>query len=161
MDGMRLLLPTAEFNSYFLLRHNAIHFTVDGITIRHLLDWATFVMRYNKDINWEALYEFAEVTKMDKFLCCMNAICIDDLGFKPDLFPARNRDEVLKKRILNDILHSEFDEEIPDRHSHFLKYCYVKTKRLWANRWKSRITNTDSFLSELICYASNRLKEDL
>lgn len=161
MNGKRLLLPTAEFNSYFILRHNAIHFIVDGITIRHLLDWATFVARYSMDINWDALNKFAEENNMDKFLNCMNAICIDFLGFKTESFPVRNRNEALEKRILNDILHSEFDEEIPDRHRHFAKYCYVKTKRLWANRWKSKITNTDSFLSEFICYAKNRIKEDL
>lgn len=157
----QLLLPSAEFNSLFLLRHSAIHFFVEGIIIRHLLDWATFIVRFTEEIVWNDLFKFAEKNNLDKYLSCLNAICVDYLGFNSAMFPVRNLDKKLESRIIRDVLNKEFDEEIPDRHEHFFKYCFVKTKRLWANRWKSQITNTDSFLSALVCYAKNRVKEDL
>lgn len=161
VQGKRVLLPTPDFNAHFLLRHNAIHFTVEGITIRHLLDWATFVKQYSDEIDWNELYEFAKKNDMDVFLSCLNAICIDYLGYDSQLFPIRKKYAKLEKRIVNDVLSSEFNDVIPDRHRQFVKYCYVKTKRLWANRWKSRITNSDSFVSELFHYAKNRVKETI
>lgn len=161
IKGMRLLLPSVEFNSLFLLRHSAIHFFVEGIVIRHLLDWATFIVRYSEEIDWDVLYKSAKKNNMDKYLSCLNAICVDYLGFNPEQFPIRKKNEELKIRVIEDILNKEFDEEIPDRHKHFLKYCFVKTKRLWANRWKSQITNTDSFVSAFLGYAKNRIKENL
>lgn len=161
IKGKRLLLPSAEFNSLFLLRHSAIHFFVEGIVIRHLLDWATFIVRYSEEIDWDSLYRYSTENNFDRFLSCINAICVDYLGFNPKQFPVKNKNEELEGRVIGDILNKEFDEKIPDRHKHFFKYCFVKTKRLWANRWKSQITNTDSFVSAFLGYAKNRIKEDL
>lgn len=159
--GQRVLLPSVAFNSCFILRHNAIHFAIEHITLRHLLDWATFVKKYNSDIKWDDVFAFAKRSNTEVFLNCQNDICVQYLGFDKNLFPVRTRYPELTKRIIADILQPEFDDEAPDMRKDFMGYCMVKTKRLWANRWKSRITNSDSFGSSLLFYGVNRIKETI
>lgn len=159
--GQRVLLPSVAFNSCFILRHNAIHFAIEHITLRHLLDWATFVKKYNSDIKWDDVFAFAKRSNTEVFLNCQNAICVQYLGFDENLFPVRAHYPELNKRIIADILQPEFDDEAPDMRKDFMGYCMLKTKRLWANRWKSRITNSDSFGSSLLFYSVNRIKETI
>lgn len=159
--GQKVMLPSATFNSCFILRHNAIHFAIENITVRHLLDWATFVKRYSSDIDWDQVFAFSKRSNTDVFLNCQNAICVQYLGFDKALLPVRSDYPELTKRIMADILQPEFDEEAPDMRKDFIGYCKVKTKRLWANRWKSRITNSDSFGSSLLFYSVNRIKETI
>lgn len=159
--GNPVRLPSAAFNSCFLLKHNALHFAVERITLRHLLDWATFVQNNSTSINWDHVYSFASRSHSDVFLNCQNAICVQYLGFSQSLFPIRKEYPELTNRILADILHPEFDEVAPNMKLDFINYCKVKTKRLIANRWKSEITNSDSLISTFFYYGINRIKESI
>ena len=159
LNGKSLLLPSDSMNSLFLLRHMSIHFCVDGITIRHLLDWATFVERHSVD--WNALLQFAAQTNSLVFLNSINTICRDLLGYCEDLFPVNHQDNTVASRIIRDIFSPEFSDDIPSLDSNLVKYGVVKSKRLWHNRWKSKITNTDSFISQILCYSINRIKESV
>lgn len=95
---------------------------------------------------------------MHIFLDCQNAICVNELGFSPEHFPVRKSRPELEKRIFNDIISPEFNEDAPDMRQNFLKYCYVKTKRNFANKWKYDITYKESFYSILFRFAWNRIK---
>lgn len=160
VNGIKVLLPSAQFNSVFLLRHNSGHFAIDRITIRHILDWANFVTKYYDDIDWDFLYSYAKKTNMHKFLDCQNAICVDYLGYSKELFPIKRVDRKLELRILHDILKPEFEVPIPSMRDHFIRYCVVKTKRLWQNRWKYRIVNKDNLVMTFIRLGINRLKDN-
>lgn len=157
-NGNTVLLPSPNLNAYFLLRHSSGHFATENITLRHLLDWGFFVEKYHGEIDWDALYANAKEKNMHVFLDCQNAICVNELGFPPDIFPIRERHPELEKRIFNDILYPEFQEIAPDMKKHFVKYCYVKTKRHLANKWKYDITYKEHFLSILSRFAWNRIK---
>lgn len=159
--GNKVKLPSPKFNAFFILRHNAIHYAIESINIRHLLDWAMFVKKYRNMLNWDEIYEFAKLSHTDVFLNCQNEICIKYLGFPTEWFPIRHAYEDLTKRIIADIFEPEFNENAPNMYKHFIGYCKVKTKRLWANRWKSQITNSDSFASAFISYGINRIKETI
>lgn len=161
VNGIKVLLPSAHFNSVFLLRHNSGHFAIERITIRHILDWANFVTKYHNDIDWDSLYRYAKKTNMHRFLDCQNAICVDYLGFNKSLFPVKYVDRNLELRILLDILNPEFDTPIPSMREHFIRYCVVKTKRLLQNQWKYRIVNKDNFLMTFIRLGVNRLNENI
>ena len=155
------MLPAGTFSSCVIVRHKGIHFAIEDMTVRHLLDWATFVKRYSSDIDWDQVFACSKRSNTDVFLNCQNAICVQYLGFDKALLPVRSDYPELTKRIMADILQPEFDEEAPDMRKDFIGYCKVKTKRLWANRWKSRITNSDSFGSSLLFYSVNRIKETI
>lgn len=89
---------------------------------------------------------------------CQNAICVNELGFPAEHFPVRICRPALEKRIFMDILFPEFTDEAPPMRRNFLKYCYVKTRRNFANRWKYDITYKESFLSILFRFAWNRIR---
>lgn len=156
--GNTILLPSANLNAFFLLRHSSAHFATENITLRHLLDWAFFVNKYHTDIDWEKLYVHALDKNMHIFLDCLNAICVDVLGFDSSCFPIHRRYPLLQKRIFLDILYPEFKEIAPSMRSNFVKYCYVKTKRQFANKWKYGITYKESFWSILLRFAWNRIR---
>lgn len=130
-------LPSPSFNALFLLRHAAAHFAAAEIGIRHIADWGMFIRRYCDKIDWTELYATARRMNMHRFLNCINAISINNLGVDVKLFPSFERDLKLEERVLNDILHPEFSEKFPEKG--FIRIIRFKFRRWLANRWKHRI----------------------
>ena len=157
-NGNTILLPSPNLNAYFLLRHSSAHFATSGLILRHLLDWGFFVEKYHDKIDWKELYCNAYDKNMHVFLNCLNAICVKHLGFTKGKFPIQKRYIKLENRIWNDILNPEFSAIAPRMREDFVKYCYIKTKRHFANKWKHDITYKEHFLSTLLRFAWNRIK---
>lgn len=107
-NGIELLLPSPNLNAYFLLKHTTLHFATEGITLRHILDWAFFVRKYHSGIDWKALYKNAKDRNMHVFLNCINAICINRLGFDSSMFPVYESYPDIEDRIFNDIFSRSF-----------------------------------------------------
>lgn len=145
VDGQPFMLPNADFNALFLLRHAASHFAAAKIGLRHVLDWGLFVRLQHDRIDWERFESVARRENMDRFLHCLNALCIDRLGIDAECFPPFERDEPLETRVLNEILHPEFSKPAP--RGNIVKVLCWKFLRWWANRWKHRIVFTEGLLS--------------
>ena len=142
VDGIKVYLPSATFNGIFLLRHASAHFAGSHITLRHLLDWALFVDKQWKEIDWPFVTDWLSRLGLIKFFSCMNAISIDYLGIAAEKFPVLERDAALERRVLEDILHPGFSE----KGSGFLfKLC-----RLRANLWKRNLVATESLLPRML-----------
>lgn len=137
LGTVSIYLPSPRFNALFLLRHAAAHFAAEAIGVRHVVDWAMFIQHNANAIDWPELYAIACRMNMHRFLDCMNAISIDNLGLDAALIPSFKRDIKLEERVLDDILHSEFSEKFPDKG--FLRIIRFKFRRWMANRWKHRI----------------------
>lgn len=152
-----VFLPGPDVNALFLLRHSSGHFATESIKVRHILDWITFVESCDGRIDWDLIYAEAGKANMDVFLSCQNLICRKYFGCLPEMFPVRSADESLSDRIIADILSPEFNMEIPPM-SRFFKYCYVKTLRLFNNRWKYRISFDESLFSHFWGYSTNRIR---
>lgn len=60
------------------------------------------------------------------------------LGYRKEMFPVEKENVRLRDRVLGDILHPEFQEEVSLMEKR-IAYGIVKTKRLWGNRWKHRM----------------------
>lgn len=151
IEGAEVLLPGADFNALFLLRHAASHFAAQDIGLRHVVDWALFVARYHDRIDWPALVRTARKMNMHRFLGCLHAISTDCLGLDAAKVPALERDARLERRVLDDILHPEFSEPPPRRG--IVRLTLYRTRRWWANRWKHRIVYREglarTFLAQL------------
>ena len=147
-DG-RVYLPSADFNGIFLISHSASHFAGDHITLRHLLDWALFVDKEWKEIDWPFVTDWLSRLGLRRFFCCMNALSIDCLGIAAEKFPSLDRDLELEQRVLADILHPTFSEN----GSGFL----FKLRRLKANMWKRNLVATEAFLPRMVRLAWSHL----
>lgn len=143
INGVKVFLPSANFNALFLLRHMLMHFVACGINIRNILDWGFFWEKQGKevDINW--LKGILEKYKMDLFFNIINAICVDNLGFESYIFPSVQFNPELKEKVFIDTLSPDFDWTEAHRLSFFPRLVFK------YNRWKSGAWKRD------ICYGEN------
>lgn len=73
-----LLAPPVMFSALFCISHAQTHFLTEGITLRHILDWALFRKRHYDEIDWNrfetvcreyGMWQFAETfTRIGLFL---------------------------------------------------------------------------------------------
>jgi hypothetical protein len=87
LNGEKVYLPSANLHALFLLRHSMSNFASSGFQLRQLLDWAFFVEKHSREIDWNWLDSQLEHFGMKKLYDVFNAICVGDLGFDVKLFP--------------------------------------------------------------------------
>ena len=160
IDGTTLYIPSVKFNSIHLLRHMASDFATVNISLRHVLDWSTFIFANTSAIDWNYIHEIANRTNMNRFLDAINSICVHYLKYPSECFPVLRRDDKLRDRVLNEILCNEDTDERHITHLTFsekIRYGIRKTARLWRNRWKYRIVYDEKLFSSFITLSKNRL----
>ncbi len=138
-------LPSADLNALFLLRHAGAHFAAGEIMLRHVTDWAVFLLRHHNDIDWQRLMRTVKQQNMHRFLHCLNGICIEHLGVPADIFPDFERDTELEARMLNDILYPQYLDKSA-LHSNFFRNFMFRLHRWWGNRWKHRMVYREGLL---------------
>lgn len=156
VGGESIYFPGPNFNALFVLKHTATHFAATEMTLRQLLDWGTLAQRHTKSIDWTTVRDIAKRFNLLRFMNCLNALCIDHLGFPATSFPPFERDAALEERILNDILSPEFQEKAPNG---FIRGIAFKYKRWKANAWKHKITFRESLAETLLTQAFAHLQK--
>ena len=147
--GEKVYLPTPNLHALFLLRHALNHFASMGITIRQVLDWAFFVEKHTKEIDWNWLNGMLEQYHMSDFVNCLNAICVEELGFDATAFNGVQFNTVLKDKVLTEIMQSN-ENELPKGLFHRMVFRYRRWKE---SAWKYRLcfeeSRTSAFLNGL------------
>lgn len=147
VDGEKVYLPSPDLHALFLLRHTMSHFASTSMSLRQILDWAFFVEKNTQSIHWDWLLDVLDQFHMMDFFRCMNAICVEDLGFDSSIFPANPFLPALKERVLADTLSPEFNETAP---SGRLGRIIFKYRRWRANNWKQRMCYKEGLLESFI-----------
>ena len=142
--GEKIYIPSPNLHALFLLRHSMSNFASTGFTLRHLLDWAFFVEKNTKVIDWDWLEGVLEKYGMKKLYDVYNAICVDNLGFNASLFHVVQFEPRLKERVLHDILSPEFSEI---EKGGFVSRAIYKYRRWKANAWKHELCFSESMWS--------------
>ncbi len=157
-DNTDICLPPANLHALFLIRHLVSHFSGASMSLRQVLDWGFFVKAHHYEVDWKWLTEVLEKYHMKEFFDCVNAICVEDLGFHPLEFKGLRVQEVqgseMKQRVLNDTLSPEFSEETP---KHVWKRVPFKYRRWRANRWKRELCYEDGQLHSFLGGVWNHL----
>jgi hypothetical protein len=117
------------------------HFAAAEINLRLVLDWAFFVEKHKKEIDWKWLDGMLDKYSMKDFVNCINGICVEDLGFDAGIFQEVQFLPALKEKILNDILNPEYTSAEPEG---FVRRCIYKYKRWQGNAWKQRLCYKES-----------------
>lgn len=141
VEGERVYLPSPNLHSLFLIKHMVSHFASANINLRQALDWAFFVKAHGAEIDWEWLLPLLDKFKMRSFFDCVNAICVEDLGFSSDIFPYVKSDPFLKDRVLEDIMEPAFVAAEPHGIVSRLLYKY---RRWQGNAWKQKLCYPES-----------------
>ena len=142
--GEKVYLPSPNLHALFLLRHAMSEFASSCINVRQVLDWAFFVEKNGKDVDWDWLLGVLDEYNMREFFNCINAICVNDLGFSATLFPNVQYLPDIKERVLNDIISPEFTAVEPKG---FLPRVIYKYRRWKANGWKHKLCYKESMWS--------------
>lgn len=147
--GQEIVLPMSDLNAIFIVRHMGQHFAGSEITLRHLLDWGTFMEKYHESIDWNYVVPFWKKMGLFEFVQCVNGICVKELGFSESYFREYLSDDTdLMERILRDILKPEFGEEKPK--GCVVKVIVFKIRRFFANRWKRRLIYKEGIASQFV-----------
>lgn len=158
VDSQQVWLPSDKFYSIHLIRHMASDFATVTTSMRHVLDWATFVN--NNDVDWDFVHEVAHRANMHKFLDVVNGICVEYLRYPAEKFPIEMPDDKLRDRVLEDILYNTDKPDIPDCDLNLiekLQYGFRKSYRLYRNRWKYKMVYKESLLQSFWTLALNRI----
>ena len=140
-SATKVFLPSPNLHALFLMKHMVSHFAAAEINLRQVLDWAFFVDKHTKEIDWEWLNGMVDKSHMKDFVSCINAICVEDLGFDASIFCSVQFNPQLKDRILGDILEPEYGLAGP---MGFFQSVIYKYKRWQGNAWKQKLCYNES-----------------
>ena len=149
--GHDVLLPTPNLNAVFVIRHMGQHFAGASISLRHILDWATFVDRCSDEsnVNWDDTISAWKEMGLLEFTRCINSICVGLLGMDKDLFHGQlSNDEELVNRVLRDVIQPEFSEE--KMNGSLMAALVFKLRRFVANRWKRRMVYKEGVFEQFV-----------
>ena len=141
VNGEKVYLPSPNLHALFLIRHMVSHFAAAEITLRQVLDWAFFVEKHTKEVDWVWLDGMLDKFHMKEFVSCINAICVEDMGFPVNIFPSVQFVPELKERVLEDILDPKYNAAEPKG---FLPRVIYKYKRWQGNAWKQEMCYGES-----------------
>jgi len=139
--GEKVYMPSPNLHALFLAKHMASHFTGANITLRQVLDWAFFFEKHSSQIDRDWLIKMLKDFHLDEFMNCINAICVDELGFGAKIFPSVQFNPEIKSRVLNDIIHPEFEAASPKQ---LIPRLIYKFRRWQGNAWKQRLCYNES-----------------
>ena len=134
-------LPIPNLHALFLLRHSMMDFVASSLSLRQVLDWAFFVANNTRKIDWKWILGVLKEYQMLEFFNILNAICVDNLGFRTSIFPSVQFNPELKEKVLDDIIEPEFARDEPKA---LLMRYYYKYKRWKGNAWKQSICFKES-----------------
>jgi len=140
-SAAKVYLPSPDLHALFLLKHAMLHFVGTELTFRQVLDWAFFVKRHGKEVDWEMVVGVLEEHGMMPMFNILNAICVEDLGFDPSLFPMIKFDPVVKDRVLKEIFACVYQD---DRLEGFLTRQVNRYRRWRDNGWKHDLCYKES-----------------
>ena len=141
VNGEKVYLPSPNLHALFLIRHMVSHFASSEISLRQVLDWAYFVEKHEKEIDWDWLWNVVEKYHMKDFVNCINAICVEELGFGASIFHGVQFIPELKYRVLEDIMSPAFGAEEP---KYLIPRLIYKFHRWKGNAWKQDLCYTES-----------------
>lgn len=144
-SATKVYLPSPNLHALFLLKHAMTDFAAFFVTLRQVLDWGFHVEKYSKEIDWDWLHGIVEQYHMTDFFNCINAICMEDLGFDASIFHGVQFNPSLKEKILEDILEPEYSRVPPDRR--FLPKAWYMYRRWKGNEWKHKMCYNESMWS--------------
>ena len=141
INGERVYLPSPNLHVLFLLKHTLNDFTSFSMTLRQVLDWAFHLKKHGGEIDWNWLLGILEEFHMTDFFNCLNAICVEELGFEPGIFHGVQFNPVLLSRVLDDIFYPKYSRSCPLGLLPRLAYKY---KRWKGNGWKHELCYRES-----------------
>ena len=80
LEGTEIYVLPIEAEGLFMLYHSLTHFLVEGINLRHFVDWACWIKVNQNRIRWSDFYADCKRFRLDGFVDVLNTIAVKYLG---------------------------------------------------------------------------------
>ena len=155
LSDTALLVGPPLFNALFLTRHAHQHFLIEeGISLRHVCDWAVFLKRYGPELDWDAFMGYCaryglsdfvgSMTRLASYICGLPLPAPSVTGTSPAVIASADLTPT-DRRLLDDIL-------ALGQHSSQPKTRLGMALRILRSGWKFRAFSDESRLGCLLRY---------
>ena len=134
-SSINVQYPPVMFNALFLTYHAYIHFMIEGLRLKQVLDWVMFVRSHQDDVDWKELHKICEEFKLDRFLRVMNAIVVKVFGVEKKASEMICDSPYIQK-VLDSILYDD-DYIFNTGKGNFRKRLHI-ISNMFKHRWKYR-----------------------
>ena len=132
--------PTANFNALFLPWHVSAHFAFERVTLRHLLDWALFLINEGKDIEvgWFRESKTNYTYGYSKFVDILTNLSVRYLKIPVDSIPTEIVNDALgfNTSLADKVFDYMFVGQLREQDDNVWKFRMNNVKRVWKERWK-------------------------
>ena len=80
LDGTDIYVLPLMTEGLFMLYHSLTHFLVEGINLRHFVDWACWIKANQDKLEWSKFYPLCKRFRLDGFADVLNTIAVKYLG---------------------------------------------------------------------------------
>jgi hypothetical protein len=152
IDDIAVRIPTPDFTSLFLTRHNITHFLSSGLVLRHFCDMALFFSRNADRINFTSFRKIITEEKQFNLFSSFTQLAHLYLGMPDIPLPVPDGCETLTERVLYDTLNNEFRKINMEE---LLKWWVPKRKLfsaiiLFHSKWKYDLIDKWGFYHRLV-----------
>lgn len=147
-------MPPVQWTAMFLTYHACAHFLTEGLRLKQVLDWATFLKAHQNDVNWKEFYAFCESYHLKIFAETITAISCAYLGVEISN-PSIIKDSIHTEKVLNSILYD--DDYIYSENECGWKEKWHIVRNLFHYRWKYEEIYNEIVWKQLWYYASGYL----
>ena len=132
--------PSANFNALFLPWHVSAHFEFERVTLRHLLDWALFLVNEGKDID-VAMFRDAKRKYSygySKLADIFTNLSMRYLGMPTESIPSAIVEDAVgfDNRLADKVFDYMFVGQPRERDKNIWIFRLNNVKRIWQERWK-------------------------
>lgn len=135
IDGTELSRPPVLFSALFLLEHSYSHFLLDGISLRHITDWAMFCRRHKDEIDWVTLEHQVDEYGFRRFydaLCHVGEYVLGEREYVSLSDP--------EKRMMEGVWEGQFADETEN----LFKSRINKARNIFQMGWRYRLFSSIS-----------------
>ena len=141
------LIPTTYFNALFQAYHSRAHFLAEGIGLKHVLDWATFLQKEQNNIDWERFYEDCEKYHLKRFIVAMTDIAVHVFGVKVKN-PIVEVDSPYSKKISDSVINEK--SKIHGTNGNEWNHRVRLVRNSIRYRWKYKEIAQESYLKHIV-----------
>ena len=121
LDGTDIYVLPLMTEGLFMLYHSLTHFLVEGINLRHFVDWACWIKANQDKLEWMEFYSLCKRFRLAGFVDVLNTIAVKNLGV-----------ELHDNTIITD---SEFAQKTIESALYDNSSIYNRGKGRWYERW--------------------------
>lgn len=148
------IMPPVQWTAMFLTYHACGHFLTEGLRLKQVLDWATFLKVHQNEVDWRDFYAFCEKYHLRTFTETITAICCEHLGVTITNPGIAMKSEYTEKMI-NSIIYDD-DYIYNECGSGWIEKWHI-VRNLFHYRWKYEEIYKDSIWKQLWYYSTGYL----